>query len=125
MNQIEMEQGRTMEVVERQILAAVPHGVQGEVLIAYEPVWAIGTGKIPSLNDIEMVHGAIIGCLAQERAIDAERVTVLYGGSVKASNAYDIANVAGVGGMLVGGASLVASEFCSVLAAVEQSQSSL
>ncbi len=119
----EMEKGRTMEVVERQILAAVPAGVQDEVVIAYEPVWAIGTGKIPSLNDIEMVHGAIIGCLAQERGIDAGQVTVLYGGSVKPSNAYDIANVAGVGGMLVGGASVNAVEFCAILSAVAQAES--
>lgn len=118
----EQERSRTIEVVERQVLAAVPQGVQGEVVIAYEPVWAIGTGKVPTLQDIEMVHGAIIGCLKQERAIDADRVTVLYGGSVKAANAFEIAQVAGVGGMLVGGASLVAREFCDIVDAVSKAQ---
>lgn len=108
------EAGQTMDVVCAQVLASVPEQ-DGHIYIAYEPVWAIGTGKVPTLEDIERVHTGIIDLLTRERAIDVDRLTVLYGGSVKATNAREIRAVSGVGGMLVGGASLEAADFSAII----------
>jgi len=113
------EAGQAMAVVRSQILASIPTH-DGHVYVAYEPVWAIGTGKIPTLEDIETIHLGIINVLRTEQAIDVDRLTVLYGGSVKATNARVIRHVSGVGGMLVGGARLDVAEFSAIIdAAVE------
>ncbi len=116
----QQEAGHTLEVIRKQIATNIPNSLTKNLIIAYEPVWAIGSGKIPSLNDIEMVHSTILATLSGERNIDYTNVRVLYGGSVKANNAADILAVPAVGGLLVGGASLVAEEFCAILAAANQ-----
>ncbi len=116
----QQEAGQTIEVIRRQVQDAVPEGVEGRLVIAYEPVWAIGTGKTASLNDIEMVHGAIAALAMEKKSVAPERISVLYGGSVKAANASEILAVPDVGGVLVGGASLIAEEFCAILDAANE-----
>jgi triosephosphate isomerase len=88
-----------------------------ELAIAYEPIWAIGTGKVPTTNEIGEMHAAIRDKLV-ERFGDAGRtIRILYGGSVKPSNATEIFGVADVDGALVGGASLTAADFIPIVAA--------
>lgn len=108
------EAGLTNSVVREQVLGSVPAN-DGMNYIAYEPVWAIGTGKVPTMEDIAAVHACIITTAKSELGIDEHRLIVLYGGSVKASNANAIRQVSGVGGMLVGGASLDADEFSAIM----------
>jgi triosephosphate isomerase len=115
----EYEANRTLPAVEAQALASVPDGHTQRVLIAYEPVWAIGSGKIPSLDEIEIVHGAIAAFLTEKKGIDPEQISVLYGGSVKSANAGEILRIPDVEGVLVGGASLNPEEFCCILAAAQ------
>jgi triosephosphate isomerase len=85
--------------------------------VAYEPIWAIGTGRIPSLEDISEMHGALRQRLVVAYGAAGERVRLLYGGSVKPSNAADIFGVADVDGALVGGASLTAADFLPIVEA--------
>ena len=111
--------GRTEAVLSRQIDGSVPLGANaGKLVIAYEPVWAIGTGLTPSNDDIVAAHAHIRARLAgrfgQEQA-DAMRI--LYGGSVKPDNARTIMALPGVDGALVGGASLKAADFLTIVAA--------
>ncbi len=113
------EANQTLSVVEAQAVACVPDQEMEEVIIAYEPIWAIGSGRMPTLGEIEVVHSAIIAFLAEKKGIAPERVSVLYGGSVKPVNAHEIMQIPDVGGVLVGGASLSADEFCQILAASE------
>jgi triosephosphate isomerase (TIM) len=90
---------------------------KAELAIAYEPVWAIGTGKIPTSAEIGEIHGAIRDRLEQRYGHQGEGIRILYGGSVKPSNAGDIFAVANVDGALVGGASLRAADFLPIVAA--------
>ena len=93
------------------------------VVLAYEPVWSIGTGKTPSLEQIEEVHGLLreeVYGLHRSRAL-SQQLRVLYGGSVTSANASDILSVPGVDGLLVGGASLDANSFVSIVKAAQQS----
>jgi len=118
----EREAGQAEQVVIDQLRASMPHDVpSGRVLIAYEPVWAIGTGKVASLEDIGAMHAAIAGELpARQNGTGAPPIPVLYGGSVNADNAAAIFAVPHVAGGLVGGASLDAVAFdaiCSAAAA--------
>ena len=109
----EREAGKALDVVRKQIEGSVPEGANASnTIIAYEPVWAIGTGKVPTNEDIKEMHAAI-------RAIipDAQKMRVLYGGSVKASNASEIFAIDNVDGGLVGGASLKASDFVPIIEA--------
>mgnify|MGYP001550191516 CR=1 FL=1 len=95
-----------------------PPELQGcDFAIAYEPVWAIGTGLTPTLEQIEEVHVAIRGLLAEFLGEAGRAAPVLYGGSVKPSNAGDILAAAEVGGALVGGASLKAEDFLGIIRA--------
>lgn len=111
------EAGKAVAVVSEQLMASVPDGASAEnIVIAYEPVWAIGTGRTPTLDDIAEVHAAIRNVLA-DRAQNAAGVRILYGGSVKPGNARDILAVADVNGALVGGASLKAEDFWAIAAA--------
>jgi len=114
-SQAERDGGQTLAVLERQANESVPDGATAEnTVVAYEPVWAIGSGKTPSLADIEEAHRAIRSALARRtKAADAMRI--LYGGSVKPANARDILNVDGVDGALVGGASLKARDFFEIV----------
>jgi triosephosphate isomerase len=88
-----------------------------ELAIAYEPIWAIGTGKIPTSDEIREMHGAIRASLREGYGSAGEQVRILYGGSVKASNAREIFGITDVDGALVGGASLKVADFIPIVAA--------
>jgi triosephosphate isomerase len=116
----EREAGRTLEVVGRQLAGSVPDGATGaSLVVAYEPVWAIGTGKVPTLAEIGAVHGFLRAELtARFGAETGASVRLLYGGSVKSGNAAGIFAVPEVDGALVGGASLTAADFGPIIAAL-------
>ena len=106
--------GETLAVVERQFRASLPAAAAAEnTIVAYEPVWAIGTGKVPTTAEIAAVH-AQLRTLARERVANGERLRLLYGGSVKPGNAAEILAIANVNGALVGGASLDAGDFWAI-----------
>jgi triosephosphate isomerase len=98
-------------------LEKVPVERLSEVAIAYEPIWAIGTGKVPSTADVGEMHAAHRGRLAAAFGEAGNQMRILYGGSVKASNAAEIFAVADVDGALVGGASLKSADFLPIVAA--------
>jgi triosephosphate isomerase len=107
--------GRTLTVVGAQLDGSVPDGATAKsLIIAYEPVWAIGTGLTPSPADVAQVHGLIRAHLTARFAAAAEGMRILYGGSVKPSNAAELMAVADVDGALVGGASLKAEDFLAI-----------
>ncbi len=113
----EREKGQTSEVIARQVKGSVPQAATGgNCVIAYEPVWAIGTGKTATVADIAPVHTQIHGLFGESGRIGAG-LRVLYGGSVKGSNAATILACAGVGGALVGGASLDPEDFWKIVGA--------
>jgi triosephosphate isomerase (TIM) len=106
--------GETLAVIERQIAGSLPEALDSRALvIAYEPVWAIGTGRTPTSQQVADVHGHIRRLLAG-KATDPAAVRILYGGSVKPSNAQELMGVADVDGALVGGASLIAADFWAI-----------
>jgi triosephosphate isomerase len=115
----ERDTGRARDVVARQLDASVPHTAEAETtVIAYEPVWAIGTGRTPTPDEIAAMHGFIRHHLAERFGPPmAGAVRILYGGSVKPANAQAIFAVADVDGGLVGGASLKAADFARIVAA--------
>jgi triosephosphate isomerase len=116
----EREGGRTTEVVTRQleaVLSVSGVGSLASAVIAYEPVWAIGTGRTASPEQAQEVHAMIRGKVAALDATIASSVRILYGGSVKASNARELFAMADIDGGLVGGASLKAEEFAQICAA--------
>jgi triosephosphate isomerase len=117
----EREAGRTLEVVERQIRAVlkVLADAPRRAAIAYEPVWAIGTGKNAGPAEAQEVHQAIRGWLASSTAALALETRILYGGSVKPDNARDLLAAPDVDGALVGGASLDAASFGAIVQAAE------
>ena len=107
--------GRTLDVVGAQIAGSLPDGTAAQTLVvAYEPVWAIGTGLTPTPADVAEVHGFIRGKLVERFGAAGEGMRILYGGSVKPSNAKELMAVADVDGALVGGASLKADEFLAI-----------
>ena len=110
------ESGKTLEVVGSQIQGSVPaESVAGKVVIAYEPVWAIGTGKIPTTEQVEEVHASIRSELAKLLGQDtADKMQILYGGSVKPSNAAELLSLPDVDGALIGGASLKVDDFWAI-----------
>ena len=109
----EREAGRAVAVVGADLAASLPAAATPEnTVVAYEPVWAIGTGLTPTVDDIREMHRALRAGLAEKLgAAAADRVRILYGGSVKASNAAEILAIDGVDGALVGGASLRCDDF--------------
>jgi triosephosphate isomerase len=114
----ERKAGHTLDVVTRQVRGSVPLELKGRAFsVAYEPVWAIGTGLTPTLEQIEEVHGAIRHVLVQQLGASGTTAPILYGGSVKPSNAEEILAAAEVGGALVGGASLKAEDFLAIIRA--------
>jgi triosephosphate isomerase len=112
------ESGRAVETVLAQLEGSLPPVAGGSQLaIAYEPIWAIGTGKVPTMAEIAEMHGAIRGFLGDRCGPAGDEVRILYGGSVKGSNAAEIFSLPHVGGALVGGASLKAADFMPIVAA--------
>ena len=109
------EAGEALAVVGGQVAESLPDALKGKAFsIAYEPVWAIGTGLTPTLEEIEAMHRAIRGVLDTRFAGAGASTPVLYGGSVKPSNAADILALGDVDGALVGGASLKAEDFLQI-----------
>ena len=116
----ERDAGQALAVVERQVRGSLPDGVDGTTaVVAYEPVWAIGTGRTPTPADVAEVHGHIRAVLADKSAAAAQ-IRVLYGGSVKPNNAQELMAVDNVDGALVGGASLKADDFLAICRARSQ-----
>jgi triosephosphate isomerase len=114
----EREAGLTLEVVRRQLQASLPDAAQAaSTAVAYEPVWAIGTGLTPSRSDVAEVHEAIRQALAARFGAEGGAMRILYGGSVKPSNSRELLGIANVNGALVGGASLKADDFLAIVAA--------
>lgn len=115
------EASQTIEIVRGQLGGSVPDGVTGQnTIIAYEPVWAIGTGKVPTLAEIAEVHEDIRKELIARFRAEAQEIRLLYGGSVKPSNAHEIFGVPNVDGALVGGASLKADDFGMIVTELER-----
>jgi triosephosphate isomerase len=107
--------GLTLKVVERQVRGSLPAGANAQnTVIAYEPVWAIGTGLTPTAGDVAEVHGFLRDLVAGE-AGDGAAMRLLYGGSVKPGNAAELMAVENVNGALVGGASLKADDFLGII----------
>jgi triosephosphate isomerase len=110
---------KALEVVTGQVRGSLPAALAGKAFsVAYEPVWAIGTGLTPTTPEIEEVHVAIRAALVEQFGEHGKTVAILYGGSVKPSNAAEILHAAEVGGALVGGASLKADDFLGVIRAL-------
>jgi triosephosphate isomerase len=111
--------GDAVDTVMAQLGASIPESLaaEAELAVAYEPIWAIGTGKIPTIAEIGEMHAALRKRLVEGYGESGERVRILYGGSVKASNAGEIFRVPNVDGALVGGASLKTADFMPIVAA--------
>lgn len=110
--------GETLAVVGDQLEASWPAGATADrVVIAYEPIWAIGTGLTPTPDDVAEVHGYLRRELTRIAGASGAKVRILYGGSVKPSNAAELMSVPDVDGALVGGASLTAKDFLGIAAA--------
>ena len=111
------DQGQTLDICGGQLAASLPDSARSDnLVVAYEPVWAIGTGLTPTAGDVEQVHGFIRGLLIDRFSREGAKIRILYGGSVKPSNARELMAVANVNGALVGGASLKASDFLAIAA---------
>jgi triosephosphate isomerase len=111
----EREQGKTLDVLDRQLDGSLPDGATpANLVVAYEPVWAIGTGLTPTTADVAQAHAFVRQRLAARYGAAAEAIRILYGGSVKAPNARELMTVGHVDGALVGGASLQPDEFLAI-----------
>jgi triosephosphate isomerase (TIM) len=109
--------GQTLEICRGQLSGSLPDAARaGNLVVAYEPVWAIGTGLTPTAGDVEQIHSFIRGVLTVRFNEEGKRIRILYGGSVKPSNAQELMAVANVNGALIGGASLKASDFLAIAA---------
>jgi triosephosphate isomerase len=119
----EREAQNTLDIIGGQLAGSIPDGATGHnLVVAYEPVWAIGTGKVPSMDQIGDVHDFIRARLERRFGAGVGRsVRILYGGSVKPGNAAEIFGVSNVDGALVGGASLKAADFGPIIEALNAS----
>ena len=114
----ERNDGKAHHICQSQLQESVPDGATpANTVIAYEPVWAIGTGVTPTAADIAAMHAHIRACLVASRGEGARQVLILYGGSVNPGNATEILSLPEVGGALVGGASLKSQDFMRIIAA--------
>jgi len=108
---------RTLDICRGQLNVSLPDGTRADnLVVAYEPVWAIGTGLTPTVGDVEQIHQFIRELLIARFSNEGARIRILYGGSVKPSNAAELMAVANVNGALVGGASLKAADFLAIAA---------
>jgi triosephosphate isomerase len=115
----ERESGQAGAIVSRQLAASVPdQAAEGDIVIAYEPVWAIGTGLTPTSADIAEMHKGIRDQLVERFGPRGQAIPLLYGGSLKPANAREILAIDHVNGGLVGGASLLADDFFAIISAV-------
>ena len=111
----ERDSGSTLEVVRTQLAGSLPDGATSDnLVVAYEPVWALGTGRTPTVHDVAKVHAAIRSVLQDRFGEGGAAMRILYGGSVKPDNAAELLAVDHVNGALVGGASLKASDFLGI-----------
>ena len=118
--ELQRKENRTLEILEQQLLDSLASNVNFEKLIvAYEPIWAIGTGLIPEASEISKIHNFIRVKLVELFGSNASNIPLLYGGSVNGSNAPEIFRVANVNGALVGGASLSFEKFAPIIRAIE------
>ena len=117
----ERESGQTLAVIGRQLDGSLPDRAAG-LVIAYEPVWAIGTGLTPTAADVAEAHAFIRKKLTERYGGEGAGVRILYGGSVKPANAQELLTIANVNGALVGGASLKATDFLGIAAVYRASQ---
>jgi triosephosphate isomerase len=109
--------GQTLQICGSQLIGSLPDGATAaNLVVAYEPVWAIGTGRTPTAADVEQVHRFIRDRLTQRFNAEGGGIRILYGGSVKPSNAAELMAVPHVNGALVGGASLKAADFLAIAA---------
>ena len=118
--ELQRKENRTLEILEQQLLDSLASNITFEKLIvAYEPIWAIGTGLIPEASEISKIHNFIRVKLVELFGSNASKIPLLYGGSVNGSNAPEIFRVANVNGALVGGASLSFEKFAPIVRAIE------
>src|SRR6202000_3060982 len=109
--------GQTLDICRGQLQGSLPEGARADnLVVAYEPIWAIGTGLTPTAKDVEQIHKFIRESLIARFKDEGARMRILYGGSVKPSNAKELLDVANVNGALIGGASLKASDFLAIAA---------
>jgi triosephosphate isomerase len=112
----ERDQGKTLNVIARQLKNSIPADMTAKnLVVAYEPVWAIGTGRTPTLKEIRAVHRSIRKKLVKSMGDEGQKVRILYGGSVKPTNADEILVIEDVDGALVGGASLRVQDFWGII----------
>lgn len=116
----ERDAGETLAVLSRQLAGSVPDGDPGDLVVAYEPVWAIGTGRTPAEADIRDAHAHIRGELAARFGAAGRSSRILYGGSMNPKNAASILAIRDVNGGLVGGASLKGADFLAILSAAAE-----
>ena len=118
--EFQRKENSTLEILEQQLLESLANNTNFEKLIvAYEPIWAIGTGLIPEVSEISKIHDFIRVRLVELYGSNASNIPLLYGGSVNGSNAPEIFNVNNVNGALVGGASLSFEKFAPIIRAIE------
>jgi triosephosphate isomerase len=117
----ERDAGTATHICRGQLDGSVPEGASAaNTVVAYEPVWAIGTGRTPTSPDIAAMHAHIRNCLIGRLGEGAEAMLILYGGSVNPGNSAEIMSLPEVGGALVGGASLKAADFLKIVASVKR-----
>jgi triosephosphate isomerase len=115
--QSQRDAGQTLDICRGQLQGSLPDGARADnLVVAYEPVWAIGTGLTPTAKDVEQIHQFIRETLSAKYKGEGARMRILYGGSVKPSNAKELMGIANVNGALIGGASLKAADFLAIAA---------